>query len=90
MPRGERPNPLREKNAAVNGFLRSWLPRLGRAQYLDVGAGLVHSDGTISTQDMFDFLHLTSAGYRAVAKTLNDLLLQMVEETPEDRRASLV
>ncbi|CAB1316307.1 unnamed protein product [Coregonus sp. 'balchen'] len=90
LARGERPNPLREKNAAVNGFLHSWLPRLGQAQFLDVGAGFVHSDGTISTRDMFDFLHLTAAGYRAIAKPLSDLLLQILEETPEEKRASLV
>uniref|UniRef100_A0A8C7IEK8 Platelet-activating factor acetylhydrolase IB subunit alpha2 n=1 Tax=Oncorhynchus kisutch TaxID=8019 RepID=A0A8C7IEK8_ONCKI len=90
LARGDGPNPLREKNAAVNGFLRSWLPRLGQAQFLDVGAGFVHSDGTISTRDMFDFLHLTAAGYRAIAKPLSDLLLQILDETPEEKRASLV
>ncbi|XP_041741775.1 platelet-activating factor acetylhydrolase IB subunit alpha2-like isoform X3 [Coregonus clupeaformis] len=90
LARGERPNLLREKNVAVNGFLRSWLPRLGQTQFLDVGAGFVHSDGTISTRDMFDFLHLTAAGYRAIAKPLSDLLLQILEETPEEKRASLV
>ncbi|KAG5837377.1 hypothetical protein ANANG_G00238620 [Anguilla anguilla] len=89
LPRGERP-PLRVKNASVNGLLRSWLPRLGSTQLLDVSAGFVHSDGAISTGDMFDFLHLTAGGYRAVAKPLSDLLLQLLEETPEDRRASLV
>ncbi|XP_029556608.1 platelet-activating factor acetylhydrolase IB subunit beta-like isoform X1 [Salmo trutta] len=90
LARGDGPNPLREKNAAVNGFLRSWLPRLGQAQFLDVGVGFVHSDGTISTRDMFDFLHLTAAGYRAIAKPLSDLLLQILDETPEEKRASLV
>ncbi|KAG9342094.1 hypothetical protein JZ751_017091 [Albula glossodonta] len=90
LPRGERPNPLREKNAAVNGLLKAWLPRLGATQLLDASAGFVHSDGTISTGDMFDFLHLTASGYRTVAKPLSDLLLQLLEETPEERRASLV
>ncbi|XP_046906385.1 platelet-activating factor acetylhydrolase IB subunit beta [Hypomesus transpacificus] len=90
LPRGERPNPLREKNAAVNGFLRSWLPRLGQAQFLDVGAGFVHTDGSITPQDMFDFLHLTAAGYRTVAKPLSELLLQILEEKPDERKASLV
>ncbi|CAJ1064190.1 platelet-activating factor acetylhydrolase IB subunit beta [Xyrichtys novacula] len=90
LPRGERPNSLREKNAVVNGYLCSWLPRLGQAQFLDVGGDFIHSDGTISPQDMFDFLHLTSTGYRAIAKPLSDLLLQILEETPEERRASLV
>lgn len=90
LPRGEHPNPLREKNAAVNGFLRSWLPRLGQAQLLDVSGEFVHSGGAISQQDMFDFLHLTLSGYRNVSKPLNDLLLQILEDTPEERRASLV
>ncbi|KAM6970258.1 platelet-activating factor acetylhydrolase IB subunit alpha2 [Aplochiton taeniatus] len=90
LPRGEQPNPLREKNAAVNGRLRSLLPRLGQVQFLDVGPAFVHSDGSISPHDMFDFLHLTAAGYRALAKPLSDLLLQILEETPEEKRAPLV
>ncbi|MEQ2218982.1 Platelet-activating factor acetylhydrolase IB subunit alpha2, partial [Xenoophorus captivus] len=90
LPRGERPNPLREKNAAVNRLLCSWLPRLGQALFLDVSSEFVHSDGAISSQDMFDYLHLTLTGYRTLAKPLSDLLLQILEETPEERRASLV
>nr|XP_020454535.1 platelet-activating factor acetylhydrolase IB subunit beta-like isoform X2 [Monopterus albus] len=90
LPRGERPNPLREKNTAINEFLRSWLPRLGQVQFLDVSGEFIHSDGTIIPRDMFDFLHLTQTGYRTVAKPLSDLLLQILEETPEERRAALV
>ncbi|KAF6728817.1 Platelet-activating factor acetylhydrolase IB subunit beta [Oryzias melastigma] len=90
LPRGERPNLLREKNATVNGLVRSWLPRLRQAQFLDVSREFVHSDGTISPQDMFDYLHLTAAGYRTISKPLSELLLQILEETPEERRASLV
>ncbi|XP_058866370.1 platelet-activating factor acetylhydrolase IB subunit alpha2-like isoform X2 [Acipenser ruthenus] len=89
LPRGERPNPLREKNAEVNRVLRASLPRLGSVQFLDVGSGYVQSDGTISTHDMFDFLHLTPAGYAAIAKPLHDLLLQLLEETPEESRPIL-
>ncbi|XP_032431589.1 platelet-activating factor acetylhydrolase IB subunit alpha2 isoform X2 [Xiphophorus hellerii] len=90
LPRGEQPNPLREKNAAVNRLLRSWLPRLGQALFLDVSNEFLHSDGSISSQDMFDYLHLTPTGYNTLAKPLSDLLLQILEETPEERRASLV
>uniref|UniRef100_A0AAY4ALW2 Platelet-activating factor acetylhydrolase IB subunit alpha2 n=1 Tax=Denticeps clupeoides TaxID=299321 RepID=A0AAY4ALW2_9TELE len=90
LPRGERPNPLREKNAAVNGFLRSWLPRVCPVQFLDVGSSFVHSDGTVSPRDMFDYLHLTAGGYNTIAAPLNELLLQLLEETPQERRASLV
>ncbi|KAK0137037.1 Platelet-activating factor acetylhydrolase IB subunit beta [Merluccius polli] len=90
LPRGERPNPLREKNSAVNGLLRSRLPRPGQVLLLDAGPGLLQPDGSLSQRDMFDFLHLTAAGYAAVAKPLSELLLQILEETPEERRASLV
>ncbi|KAI4882623.1 hypothetical protein NFI96_022016, partial [Prochilodus magdalenae] len=90
LPRGEFPNPLREKNSAVNNYLRASLPRLGPVQFLDVGGGFVHSDGTISCRDMFDFLHLTASGYSAMATPLHELLLQLLEETPQERRASLV
>ncbi|KAK0139572.1 Platelet-activating factor acetylhydrolase IB subunit beta [Merluccius polli] len=89
LPRGERPNPLREKNSAVNGLLRSRLPRPGQVLLLDAGPGLLQPDGSLSQRDMFDFLHLTAAGYAAVAKPLSELLLQILEETPEERRASL-
>ncbi|MGH0141312.1 UNVERIFIED_CONTAM: hypothetical protein FKN15_073722 [Acipenser sinensis] len=84
-----RPNPLREKNSEVNRVLRASLPRLGSVQFLDVGSGFVQSDGTISTHDMFDFLHLTPAGYAAIAKPLHDLLLQLLEETPGESRPIL-
>ncbi|KAI5630394.1 platelet-activating factor acetylhydrolase IB subunit beta [Silurus asotus] len=90
LPRGEFPNHLREKNVAVNTYLRCALPCLGPVQFLDVGAGFVHSDGTISCRDMFDFLHLTAGGYGAIAAPLHELLLQLLEETPQERRASLV
>ncbi|KAF4073355.1 hypothetical protein AMELA_G00257970 [Ameiurus melas] len=90
LPRGEFPNPLREKNSTVNAFLRCALPRLGHVQFLDVGGGFVHSDGTISCRDMFDFLHLTAGGYGAIATPLHELLLQLLEETPQERRASVV
>ncbi|XP_028664337.1 platelet-activating factor acetylhydrolase IB subunit beta [Erpetoichthys calabaricus] len=89
LPRGEGPNPLREKNARVNASLRTALPRLGTAQFLDVGSSFVHSDGTISHHDMFDFLHLTPSGYAAVIKPLHELLLQLLEETPEEKTATL-
>lgn len=90
LPRGEFPNPLREKNAAVNNLLRATLPQLGPVQLLDVGGSFVHSDGTVSSRDMFDFLHLTAGAYRTIASSLHDLLLQLLEETPQERRGSLV
>ncbi|XP_062392855.1 platelet-activating factor acetylhydrolase IB subunit beta [Sardina pilchardus] len=90
LPRGELPNPLREKNAMVNSLLRSTLDRVGPVQFLDMSAAFVHSDGAIAARDMFDYLHLTASGYGTIATPLHELLLQILEETPQERRASLV
>ncbi|XP_053547362.1 platelet-activating factor acetylhydrolase IB subunit alpha2 [Bombina bombina] len=89
LPRGERPNPLREKNACVNQLLRSLLPHLPNVQLLDVDGSFVHSDGTISRHDMFDFLHLTAAGYAKVCRPLYELIMQLLEETPEEKVVTL-
>ncbi|XP_063291962.1 platelet-activating factor acetylhydrolase IB subunit alpha2 [Pelobates fuscus] len=89
MPRGERPNPLREKNERINQLLRVWLPRLPGVQLLDVDSGFVHSDGLISRHDMFDFLHLTAAGYAKVCRPLHELIMQLLEETPEEKQVTL-
>ncbi|XP_066522864.1 platelet-activating factor acetylhydrolase IB subunit alpha2-like [Hoplias malabaricus] len=85
LPRGEKPNPLREKNSEVNHLLRGSLSRFGSVQFLDLSPGLVHSDGTIAPRDMFDFLHLTAAGYRRITPPLHELLLQILDETPEKK-----
>lgn len=89
LPRGEKPNPLRQKNAKVNHLLKASLPKLPNVQLLDVDAGFVHSDGTISYHDMFDFLHLTGGGYAKICKPLHELIMQLLEETPEEKRAAL-
>ncbi|XP_031427673.1 platelet-activating factor acetylhydrolase IB subunit beta isoform X2 [Clupea harengus] len=90
LPRGERSNPLREKNAAVNNLLRSALDRMGPVQFLDMSAAFLHSDGTVSVRDMFDYLHLTAGGYSTIATPLHELLLQLLDDIPQERRASLV
>ncbi|XP_018424142.1 PREDICTED: platelet-activating factor acetylhydrolase IB subunit beta isoform X1 [Nanorana parkeri] len=89
LPRGEKPNPLREKNTHVNQLLRSWLPRLPGVQLLDADFGFVHSDGTISRNDLFDFLHLTAIGYAKVCRPLHELIMQLLEETPEEKQVTL-
>lgn len=89
QPRGEKPNPLRQKNAKVNQLLRVALPKLPSVQLLDVDVGFVHSDGAISCHDLFDFLHLTPTGYTKVCKPLHELIMQLLEETPEEKQATL-
>ncbi|KAL0985074.1 hypothetical protein UPYG_G00152550 [Umbra pygmaea] len=82
LPRGKMPNPLRERNAQVNKLVQEAVSPHPHASFLNVDPGFVHSDGSISPQDLFDYLHLTPHGYQAVCQKLHthlkDLLDKMV------------
>ncbi|XP_072049165.1 platelet-activating factor acetylhydrolase IB subunit alpha2-like [Amphiura filiformis] len=69
-PRGKTPNPLREKNAAVNKLLAKLLPTIPRAELLDAVGDFVQSDGTINPLEMYDYLHFTSMGYEKIFEPL--------------------
>ncbi|CAH2318855.1 platelet-activating factor acetylhydrolase IB subunit gamma [Pelobates cultripes] len=79
LPRGKNPNPLRERNMRVNELLAKTLPSKPNAILLNVDPGFVHSDGTISHHDMYDYLHLTRHGYARVCQTLHRTLLQLMD-----------
>ncbi|KAM6427614.1 platelet-activating factor acetylhydrolase IB subunit alpha1 isoform 2-T5 [Liasis olivaceus] len=80
LPRGKNPNPLREKNRRVNELLEGKVPLLPNASFLNVDPGFVHSDGTISHHDMYDYLHLTRNGYARLCPGLHRLLLCLLGE----------
>ncbi|XP_039208064.1 platelet-activating factor acetylhydrolase IB subunit alpha1 isoform X1 [Crotalus tigris] len=80
LPRGKTPNPLREKNRRVNELLEVKVPLLPNASFLNVDPGFVHSDGTISHHDMYDYLHLTRNGYARLCPGLHRLLLCLLGE----------
>ncbi|XP_075696433.1 platelet-activating factor acetylhydrolase IB subunit alpha1 isoform X2 [Rhinoderma darwinii] len=79
LPRGQHPNPLRERNKRVNELLAEVLQSMPSAKLLDVDPGFVHSDGTISHHDMYDYLHLSRLGYSNVCQILHKTLLQLLE-----------
>ncbi|XP_053307698.1 platelet-activating factor acetylhydrolase IB subunit alpha1 [Spea bombifrons] len=79
LPRGKNPNPLRERNKRVNELLAESLAATPNAILLDADPGFVHSDGTISHNDMYDYLHLSRQGYTRVCQTLHRALLQLME-----------
>ncbi|XP_054329038.1 platelet-activating factor acetylhydrolase IB subunit alpha2-like [Pongo pygmaeus] len=89
LPQGEKPNSLRQKNAKVNPLVKISLLKLTNVQLLDTDRGFVHSDHAISCHDMFDFLHLTGGGYSKVCKPLNELIMQLLEETPEEKQTTI-
>lgn len=78
------PNPLRERNAEVNTLVQEALSSLPHASFLNVDPGFVSSSGSISHQDMYDYLHLTPKGYQAVCEPLHAHLQSMLEKPPEN------
>ncbi|KAJ8005229.1 hypothetical protein DPEC_G00144470 [Dallia pectoralis] len=81
LPRGKMPNPLRDRNARVNKLVQEAVSSLPHASLLNVDPGFVHSDGSISHQDLYDYLHLTPHGYQAVCPTLHTHLKGLLEKT---------
>jgi lysophospholipase L1-like esterase len=78
FPRGQYPNPLRDKIKQVNAII-SRLDDGGKTvKYLDIGSKFLQPDGTISSTIMPDFLHPSAAGYQiwadAVKDPINELL----------------
>jgi lysophospholipase L1-like esterase len=78
FPRGEKPNPVREKLAAVNQRIAK-LDDGKTVKYLDIGPKFVNEDGTISKEVMPDYLHLTRRGYRIWADAIEPTLWSMLE-----------
>ena len=77
FPRGEKPNPQREKIKAVNDTIAK-LDDGKMVRYLDIGPKFLAEDGTLTKEIMPDFLHLTEKGYQiwadAVTPTLKEML----------------
>jgi beta-glucosidase len=79
FPRGEKPNPTREKLAAVNERIAK-LHDGQMVTYLDIGPRFVNDDGTISKEIMPDYLHLSRKGYRIWADAMEPTLWSLLDE----------
>lgn len=84
LPRGKLANPLREKNHHVNQLVQETLSSLLHASFLNVDPGFVHSDGSISHQDLYDYLHLTPQAYQVVCQPLHAHLKTLLERPAEN------
>lgn len=77
FPRGNKPNPQREKLAQVNGIIAK-LDDGKMVKYLDIGKVFLEADDTIRPEIMPDYLHLSPEGYQrwadAVKEPLHNLL----------------
>lgn len=83
FPRGERPNPQRDKNARASR-LASALADNETVHYLDLAPHFTNADGTISAEVMPDFLHLSPKGYEIWGEAMEPKIRELLGEPAAD------
>lgn len=78
FPRGEKPNPTREKLKEVNARIAK-LDDGKHIHFLDIGDKFLQADGSISKEIMKDFLHLTAPGYQIWADAITPKLAELMQ-----------
>lgn len=79
FPRGERPNPQREKNATASR-LASKLAHGKMIHYLDIGPAFLEADGALTKEIMPDLLHLSLRGYEIWAESIEETVAELMGE----------
>ena len=79
FPRGEKPGPQREKNAAASALAAKhadgkWV------HHMDIGQVFLESDGALSKEVMPDHLHLSPKGYRLWADAIEKKVAELMGE----------
>lgn len=77
FPRGEKPNPGREKIKATNELISKFHDG-AVVHYIDIGDKFLQSDGTISKELMKDFLHLGDKGYDIWAEAIGGRVKELL------------
>ncbi len=80
FPRGEKPNPQREKVAEINGLI-SKLNGTLNVTLLDIGTKFLTPEGLITKDIMPDFLHPNEKGYRIWAEAIEPTVKQLMGES---------
>jgi beta-glucosidase len=79
FPRGQKPNPQREKNAQASK-LASEVADGKMVHYLDIGEKFLSEDGMLSKDIMPDYLHLTPKGYEIWAEAIEPKVAELMDE----------
>jgi lysophospholipase L1-like esterase len=77
FPRGEKPNPQREKNAKASQIAAK-LADNQVVYFLDIGDKFLAADGTLTKEIMPDFLHLSPPGYEIWASSIEPTVTQLM------------
>jgi lysophospholipase L1-like esterase len=81
FPRGDKPNPQREKIAEVNKQVASWEVVDGKnVIFLDIGDKFLDKDGNLPAEIMPDFLHLSPKGYEIWAEAIEPQVASLLGE----------
>lgn len=80
LPRGQHPNPIREKLAQVNDLLKGSIENMPKVELVSIDKGFIQPDGSISHHDMHDYLLLTNAGSKKAFEPVHELLQQLLNE----------
>ncbi|WP_395737330.1 GDSL-type esterase/lipase family protein [Prosthecobacter sp.] len=80
FPRGEKPNPQREKIAEINRTIAK-LDGTHSVTYLDIGPKFLTPEGLITKDIMPDFLHPNEKGYRIWAEAIEPTVKKLMGET---------
>lgn len=78
FPRGEKPNPGREKISAVNDLISKFAG--GVVHYMDIGDKFLEADKSISKAVMHDSLHLAPKGYDIWAEAINGKVKELLSD----------
>ena len=84
FPRGEKPNPGRDKIAATNALIAKY--QGGAVHYMDISAKFLEPDGSISKEVMKDFLHLGPKGFDIWAEAIGGKVKDLVGGAPSSRK----
>lgn len=76
LPVGEKPSSGRELRAEVNKIIKTY--EGGAVTYMDVYDKYLQPDGTISKDDMHDFLHLAPKGYDIWAEAITPKIKEIL------------
>lgn len=84
LPRGQNPNPLREKNTTLNTLLLTNFENNPNCQFnhihmVPIHENVLQSDNTISHYIMYDYLHLSDAGYSKIFTPVYEKLCCLVQ-----------
>ncbi len=76
LPVGEKPNPGRDKRLLVNQLIAKFASE--SVEYVDIWAKYLQPDGSISKEDMHDYLHLAPKGYDIWADSISAKVKEIV------------